>query len=54
MAFTPEILAQETQIQREAIKRVYIGPKWAKKVNLMPADQVQAIYLRLKSENKLR
>ena len=45
--------AVETNRQREAVKAAYPGPKWAKKVNLMDADQVAAIYLRLKAQNKI-
>lgn len=54
MGITPELMAQNTEIQRVAIKRVYVSKEWAKKVDGMAADQVTAIYLRLKSENKLR
>lgn len=39
--------------QREALKSVYKNRSWAARVNKMPDEQVQAIYLRLKQQNKL-
>jgi hypothetical protein len=39
--------------EREAIKKVYKSKQWSDKVNKMTDDQVVAIYLRLKSQNKL-
>lgn len=38
---------------REALKKVYTGKEWQKKVNKMPASQVTAIYLRLKKQGKI-
>lgn len=46
--------ASETNNQRAKIKAVYTGPKWAKKVNLMNADQVFAIYSRLVEQGKIK
>lgn len=45
--------ASETTRQREQLKKVYSGAAWAKKVNLMNASQVSAIYLRLKAQGKI-
>jgi hypothetical protein len=42
-----------TEQQREALKKAYTGPAWIKRVNKMPDDQVAAIYLNLKRQNKL-
>lgn len=39
--------------QREALKKVYPSPKWAKRVNLMSPKQVTAIYMSLKRQNKI-
>ena len=39
--------------KREALKKVYNSRAWAEKVNKMSDDQVVAIYLRLKSQNKI-
>lgn len=47
------VSAAEITKQREALKKAYPGPAWAKKVNLMPPDQVTAVYLRLKDQNKI-
>lgn len=44
---------KEIEKKREALKKVYPTAKWAKKVNLMSPDQVTAVYLRLKNQNKL-
>lgn len=44
---------KEINRQREELKKAYPGVKWAKKVNLMPPDQVTAVYLRLKAQNKI-
>ena len=42
------------QQMREAVLKVGQFPKqWAEKVNKMSDAQVQAIYLRLKAQNKL-
>lgn len=46
--------ATETNNQREALKKVYPGAAWHKKVNLMSPDQVVAVYLRLKSQGKIK
>lgn len=40
--------------ERAALKAVYPGRKWARKVDGMSDSQVQAIYLRLKSQGKLK
>lgn len=43
-----------TQIkEREALKAVYPNPRWAIKVEQMTDTEVVAVYLRLKSQNKL-
>lgn len=39
--------------QREALKSVYSGRRWVQKVDHMTNEQVTAIYLRLKMQNKL-
>jgi len=38
---------------REALKQAYKGPAWIKRVDKMPEDQVSAVYLNLKRQNKL-
>lgn len=42
-----------TEQKREAIRAAYPGRKWAQKVNAMTEDQVVAVYLRLKQQNKI-
>lgn len=42
-----------TAQKRVALSKVYDGPKWAEKVRKMSDQQVVAIYLRLKQQNKL-
>lgn len=39
--------------EREAVKKIGKTDKWKASVDKMPDSQVVAIYLRLKSENKL-
>lgn len=39
--------------QREALKGVYKNPTWVEKVKRMPDHQVTAVFLRLKSQNKI-
>lgn len=39
--------------QREALKGVYPGDKWQQKVAQMSEAQVNAIFLRLRSQRKL-
>lgn len=39
--------------EREAIKAAYRSKKWIDKVNNMTIDQVLAVYLRLKAQNKI-
>jgi len=39
--------------KREAIKTAYSSPAWADKVKKMPDNQVTAVFLRLKSQNKI-
>lgn len=46
--------AAETNRKREALKKRYPGPKFAKKVNLMSADQVAAFYARLTANSQLK
>jgi predicted secreted protein len=43
-----------TQQIREAVKGAYKNHAWRKRVDSMSDDQVQAIYLRLKSQDKLK
>lgn len=38
---------------REAVKSAFPGPKWARRVNNMSDQQVQAVYLRLKKNNEI-
>lgn len=46
-------MAQTNSPEREAVKGAYRGPGWAAKVNRMDDAQVIAVYLRLKSQNKI-
>ena len=39
--------------KREAVKRAFSGPKWGSKVDKMSENQVTAVYLRLKSQNRI-
>ena len=39
---------------REALKKVYDGDKWQKKVKLMPDNQVLAIYLDFVKKGMIR
>lgn len=39
--------------KREALKGAYPGPGWHEKVKNMTPDQVAAVYLRLKNQNKI-
>ena len=39
--------------EREQLKKVYPGHKWAQKVNGMTDAQVIAVYMRLKQQNKI-
>lgn len=39
--------------KREQLKKLYPGQGWKDKVNKMSDAQVQAIYLRLKSQGKI-
>ncbi len=39
--------------KRELLKKAYRSKKWADKVDRMPEDQVVAVFLRLKSQNKI-
>jgi hypothetical protein len=39
--------------KREALKGAYSGAAWQEKVRNMTPDQVTAVYLRLKSQNKI-
>lgn len=54
MSIPTKLLAEETEIQRLAIKRVFTGAEWSKRINLMAPDKVAAVYQKLKSENRLR
>lgn len=45
---TSDILAK-----REAVKFAYPSPTWANKVMKMTDSQIIAVYLRLKSQNKV-
>jgi hypothetical protein len=48
-------MASDLDQKREAIKQVYPkSTRWAEKVNKMSEEQVTAIYLRFRSEGKLR
>lgn len=46
-------MAAPTKTLRASLKTVYIGKKWARKVDKMTDDQVVAIYRRLQQQNKL-
>lgn len=39
--------------KKRMVKQAYPGPIWANKVDLMPMNQVIAIYERLKTDGKL-
>lgn len=39
--------------EREALKKAYDSKDWAKRVDKMRDDQVHAIYMRLKNQNKI-
>ena len=39
--------------KREALKRAYSGVRWRERVDKMKDDEVVAIFLRLKQQNKL-
>lgn len=39
--------------KREMLKKAYPSKAWAKKVEKMSESQVTAVYLRLKSQNKI-
>lgn len=39
--------------KREALIKAYASESWRQKVNKMPPDQVIAVYLRFKNQNKL-
>ena len=45
--------AEGTTFMREAIKKAYPGPKWAKRVNLMRPEQVLAVYTKLRNERRI-
>lgn len=46
-------MASDLEMQ-EAVMRTYSGEAWRKKVRKMSADQIAAIYLRLKAQGKLK
>lgn len=39
--------------ERELLKKAYPNKRWAEKVDKMSAEQVVAVYLRLKSQGKV-
>lgn len=39
--------------QREELKKAYPSQRWAEKVDKMSAQQVTAIYIRLRAQGKL-
>jgi hypothetical protein len=41
------------QIKREALYKAYPGAAWREKVKAMSEDQVVAVYLRLRNQNKI-
>jgi len=43
----------EISKKREALMSAYSGPRWANRVKAMSEGQVVAVYLQLKSNNKL-
>lgn len=43
----------EINLKREALKKAYSGAAWLEKVRRMKPEQVVAIYLRLKNQNKI-
>lgn len=46
-------MSNQSQIMREAVKKIGKSDEWKFKVDKMSESQVTAIYLRLKSEGKL-
>lgn len=42
-----------TENLRESVKKIFKGPKGARRVDQMSDSQVTAIYMRLKNEGKL-
>lgn len=40
--------------ERAAVSNAYSGKDWKKRVKNMPDDQIAAIYLRLKSQGKIK
>lgn len=42
-----------SQMEREAVKKIG-GSAWRAKVDKMPDNQITAIYIRLKSEGKIK
>lgn len=42
-----------THQKREALKSAYSGKSWSRKVDKMPEDQVDAIYIRLRNQGKI-
>lgn len=43
----------DNSLKREQLKKAYPSKSWEHKVNNMTDEQVVAIYLRLKSQNKV-
>lgn len=43
-----------TEIQKEAILKVYSGEDWKKRLQKMKPNQVTAIYLRLQGQGKIK
>lgn len=46
-------MSTQTATMRSALKTVYKGRLWIRKVNKMSDEQVVAIYRRLQQQNKL-
>ena len=44
---------KDDEKKREAVKGAYPGAGWHEKVKNMTNDQVTAVYLRLKAQNKI-
>jgi hypothetical protein len=46
-------MASDTEKKRQQVMGAYSGKAWQDKVKAMTEDQVVAIFLRLKSQNKI-
>jgi hypothetical protein len=52
-AVTTKIVSDSTEAKRQMLIAKYKGDKWKRKVTKMTDDQVVAIFLRLRQDNKI-